>query len=167
MHPNKDDLKTVIAEAILLELNVAELYLLFYRLFPEDSQFWWQRAIEEKNHAALLKTLSQMKDLHIQVPVDLLAVQLEELKGVNTRLQESLEQMEEQPDRIRAFQMAFDYENSAGELHYEKFIKNLSAGPVSSVFRKLNGDDIDHARRIRIYMGQHQIGPEVPSQGGL
>jgi hypothetical protein len=163
-----DDLNAVIEEAILLELNVADLYLLFYRQFPEDSQFWWQLAIEEKNHAALLRTLSQMRDSRIPVAEELLPTQIQELRRVNLRLQETIVDMEvAPPERARAFQLAYAIENSAGELHYEKFIRNQTSGPVSAVFKKLNGEDINHANRICQYMSQHQIEPGSQSEDGL
>jgi len=51
-----DNLTKLLEEAILLELHVSKLYLLFSKLFPEDADFWWQICLEEKNHAALLKS---------------------------------------------------------------------------------------------------------------
>jgi len=55
----------LIREAIQLEFNVADLYLFFHRLFPEDAGFWWSLVIEEKNHAALLKTRGKMEQHQI------------------------------------------------------------------------------------------------------
>ena len=46
----------ILDEAIKLELNVSDLYLVFHEKIPEDSKFWWQLLLEEKNHATLLKT---------------------------------------------------------------------------------------------------------------
>jgi len=61
---------SLIEKAIQLELNVAELYIRFHKLFPSDASFWWKLAIEEKNHAALLKTLQLMKDSHVEIPLE-------------------------------------------------------------------------------------------------
>jgi len=41
--------------SIQLELNLAKLYTLFNDLFEEDEEFWWQLAMEERGHAALLQ----------------------------------------------------------------------------------------------------------------
>ena len=61
-------------------------------------------------------------------------------------------EFEKNPDRSRALRAAYEIENSAGELHYDSFAKSTSTSPVATVFKKLNGSDIDHARRIREYM---------------
>jgi hypothetical protein len=83
-----DTLKRLIGEAIELELNVADLYLLFYHKFPEDSDFWWKLSIEEKNHAALLKTALRMTDMQVKIPVDLLPTGIEELKRASSRIRQ-------------------------------------------------------------------------------
>jgi ferritin len=156
----EDELNLLIEEAIRLEQNVAELYLLFHRLFPEDAQFWWRLSMEEQNHAALLKTVSQMNDTRIQIPKDILPCQLKELKNVNRLLRSAMEELASSPDRTRAFQLAYTIENSAGELHYDKFMKYGTRSQISEVFRKLNGDDMDHAARILHYMKQRNM--ELP-----
>lgn len=42
-------------ESIKLEVNLAKLYTVFNDLFPEDEEFWFQLAMEERGHAALLQ----------------------------------------------------------------------------------------------------------------
>lgn len=153
----KNAFKNLIDEAIQLELNVGELYLLFYRLFPEDSEFWWEIAIEEENHAALLKTVKQMDAIEVTVPSGLLPGNLEEIKKTNLMIRKAMRDFEDQPDRAGAFRLAYKIENSAGEIHYNAFMKHAPDSRITGVFRKLNGDDVDHAERIRFYMGQHQI----------
>ena len=155
-----EELNHLIEEAIELEQRVADLYMLFYRIFPQDSRFWWRLSMEEQNHAALLKTASQMNDTRIKIPEDILPAQLEELKRINQLLQSSMKEMESTPDRTRAFHLAYTIENSAGERHYDTFMKQGTRSPVSEVFRKLNGEDIDHAARILQYMKEHRI--ELP-----
>ena len=51
-----DKIIKILDESIKLELNIADLYLVFHEKIPEDSKFWWQLLLEEKNHATLLKT---------------------------------------------------------------------------------------------------------------
>jgi len=46
-------------------------------------------------------------------------------------------------------------------------MKNAPESPVSKVFKTLNGDDLDHAERIRQYMIEHQIPEAEKSNGGL
>ncbi|MEA3487197.1 MAG: hypothetical protein U9R20_06020 [Thermodesulfobacteriota bacterium] len=50
------DFSYLIEESINLELNIADLYFLFHELFPEDADFWWRLVLEEKNHAALIRS---------------------------------------------------------------------------------------------------------------
>lgn len=148
----KDRFNTLIQEAIKVELNVAELYIQFHRLFPMDASFWWKLAIEEKNHAALLKTLQQMNDAHVEIPDEFYPAGTEALKESNQKISIAIREFEKKPDRNRAFQTAFEIENSAGEVHYESFAKSLNNSPVASIFKELNGGDISHAERIRDYM---------------
>ena len=52
----KKQLSQLIDESIKLELNIADVYMFFYNTFPEDSDFWWEMALEEKGHANLIKS---------------------------------------------------------------------------------------------------------------
>jgi len=141
----------LVHEAIQLELNVAKLYLLFHRLFPEDSTFWWELAIEEENHAALLKTVEQMEASRVEIPDGILPPGLAELKESNQMILKAIEDFERQPDRAWAFKLAIKIELSAGESHYDNFMRNAPTSLITEVFRKLNRDDGDHARRILKY----------------
>ena len=147
----------LIKEAIDLELNLADLYLLYYNYFPDDSQFWWALAVEEQNHAAILKTVLQMISSNVDIPREFLPARIEELVMANGRIKDFNEGFERNPDRTRAFQFAFATENSAGELHYNTFMKSEDDSHIASVFKTLNGDDMNHAERIRQYMIDHQI----------
>ena len=157
----------LIEEAIKLELYVSDLYLLFSRKFHEDAEFWWQIAIEEQNHAALLKTVLQMKSVDVEVPTEIVPPGLDQLVQSNERLIKAIKAFEENPDRIRAFQFAYGVEHSAGELHYENFMKYAKESKLNDVFRRLNGDDINHAERIQQYMIDHGIPRTHQSNAGL
>ena len=151
------EFRKLIDEAIHMELNIGELYLLFYRQFPDESQFWWELVIEEENHAALLKTVKQMGSADVDIPRDMLPEGLEELIKSNLVIQKAYEDFKNNPDRDRAFRFAYRIETSAGELHYNAFMKNAPDSTVTDIFKRLNGDDVDHAERIRQYMIKHQI----------
>ncbi|MEN8156156.1 MAG: rubrerythrin family protein [Bacteroidota bacterium] len=147
----------LIDEAIHLELKVSDLYLLFYRQFPDESQFWWELSNEEENHAALLKTIKLMGDVDIDIPKELFPKGIEDLIKANLDIQAAYEDFEKHPDRTKAFQFAYRLETSAGEMHFNAFMTNTPGSAVSNVFKSLNGDDIDHAERIRKFMINHQI----------
>lgn len=157
----------LIDEAILVELNIAELYQLLHRIFPQDSEFWWKLVLEEQNHASLLKTVKKMNDVNVIIPEDLLPVSIQELKKTNRLIRQYKEELEARPNRARAFQLAYELENSAGELHYDSFMRGDSSSIPGKLFKKLNGDDIDHARRIRQYMEEQGISLNPGSDTGL
>ncbi len=155
-HP-KPEFTALIDEAIRLELNVGKLYLLFYRQFEGDSQFWWKLALEEENHAALLKTVKQMGAMNVDIPGELLPEGMEELVESNQEISAAYDDFENHPERNKAFQFALKIENSAGELHYNAFMVNTTDSPAGAIFKKLNGMDMDHAERVRQYMLQNRI----------
>ena len=111
------EFRKLIDEAIHMELNIGELYLLFYRQFPDDSQFCWKLAMEEENHAALLKTMKKMGSVDVDIPRDMLPEGLEELIKSNLLIQKAYEDFKNNPDRDRAFRFAYRIETSAGEWH--------------------------------------------------
>jgi hypothetical protein len=155
------DYEQLLDESIQLELNVGQLYLLFHQLFPEDAEFWWALSIEEENHAALLRTVQEMENLNVAMPPDLFPEGLHDLKESNKLINQARIDFKDQPDRIKAFQFAYLIENSAGEYHYDAFMQNAPESRITDIFKLLNGDDVDHANRIRQYMEQHRI----PLQG--
>lgn len=152
-----EQFQQLIDEAIRLELNIGELYLLFHELFPEDARFWWELAIEEENHAALLKTVKQMASVNIPIPEELLPGTIEELMNSNNLVAKMKESFQENPDRIKALRFAYQVEKSAGELHYNSFMTHASDSRITRMFKKLNGSDLDHAERIKNYMEHKSI----------
>ncbi len=156
----KHEFGKLIEEAIKLELYISDLYMVFYRKFPEDAEFWWQLAMEEQNHAALLKTVRQMNNMALKIPSEIIPSDLDLLVHSNNRIIDAIKDFEVRPDRTRAFQFAFLVEHSAGEIHFESFMKYAKKSKLTEVFRNLNGDDINHAERIKQYMMDHQIPQE-------
>ena len=154
MHP---EFETLIEEAIQLELNVADLYLLFHHQLKEDSAFWWELAIEEENHAALLKTVKQMKDDSLEIPDEMLPDNTADLIQSNREIKLAIAKFSEHIDRKAAFNYAYQLENAAGEWHFNAFMKDRTESEMANVFRKLNGADLHHAERIRAYMHAHHI----------
>jgi hypothetical protein len=151
------DFELLIHEAIQLEFNVGKLYKLFYRLLPGDSDFWWKLAMEEENHAALLKTVRQMEASRVKIPMEILPTGVAELQEANNAILEAIADFEKQPDRAKAFKLALKIEQSAGESHYDKFMNDNSDSHIKEVFRKLNREDANHAERILQYMMEHKI----------
>jgi len=150
----EENLRQLIEEAIKLEFNVAEIYLSFHNRFPEDSGFWWKIAIEEKNHAALLKNGKQFFLDAGMFPDNLVGDSLEALINANNELEGILRQEKEAPpSRDVAFNLALKLEESAGEIHFQ-YAMQQAKHPSEAIllFQSLNEGDKDHAERIRNYM---------------
>lgn len=147
-----NDLIKLIDESIELELNVSKLYSLFHKLFPEHGDFWWTLSIEEKNHASLLLTGKQHFTSMGMVPENILATRLEILEVTNYELKFLIDKFSQTPpEEEDAFNLAIQIEESAGELHFQKFMNSGSNNPLEEIFRNLNNDDRDHAKRIKRY----------------
>ena len=152
-----NDFYSLIEEAIDLELNISELYILFHSQYPGDSYFWWELAIDEKNHAALLRTVQQLNVDDVSLPPGLLPDDLRMIAVSNQQIKEAISAFKARPDRSRAFHVALEFEQSAGEIHYDTFMKSGENSELASIFRSLNGNDINHAERIRKYMSEQDI----------
>lgn len=95
----------ILNESIKLELNVAELYMLFYEIFPEDSNFWWDLSLEEKNHASLLRSGLDFIKSSEMFPREFLAPAIDKLHEINTMIVGLIkEYREEKPTKKRHFQ---------------------------------------------------------------
>ena len=154
------NLRQLIDEAIKLELNVGAIYLSFHHRFPEDASFWWKIAIEEKNHAALLRNGKQFFLDAGMFPDELVDTSLEALVGVNNELERILQQEkgDDPPSREAALNIAIKLEELAGEIHFQNAMQQAQhPSEAIKLFQNLNEDDKDHADRIRNYMRQHGI----------
>lgn len=150
----------MIEESIRIELQVAELYLLFYNYFPQDKGFWWKIALEEKNHAALIRSLGEFSEYLDEFPENLFSSSMPDLENTNRMLSSLIEKFTgEAPNRETAFRTALEIEESAGELHYQGFMEDEegSGSKIAEIFRQLNREDKDHSERIRSYIQRNSI----------
>ncbi len=91
----------------------------------------------------------------VDIPEGIMPNGLAELQESNQMILKAMEKFEKHPDRAEAFQMAHMIEISAGESHYNDFMKNGQESHLMEIFRTLNRDDVDHARRILEYKEKH------------
>jgi hypothetical protein len=157
-------LNLVVEASIQLELNVADLYAVFHHSFPKHADFWWKLRLEERNHAALIRSAQEQFDPVGKFPVDLISSQLNEITGVNQKLSQLIDKYREQaPSESEAFSVALLLEQSAGEVHYQKFMdadaEQGSGCRICAIFQRLNEHDKDHAERIQNQMDSHGIPP--------
>ena len=153
-----DNLLKLLDESIMLELNMSELYVLFSGIFPEDRNFWWRLSLEEKNHAALLKSGKEYFVPNDKFPSELLDFNIENIMTVNAQIRKYIEMYAAvKPERSEAFSLAYAFENSASELHFQEGITGENVSSNLAIFQALNKDDKDHAERIEFYMKEKGI----------
>lgn len=162
------ELSRILDESIQLELNVADLYLSFCHAFAEDKDFWSHLAEEEGNHAALLRsgTLESLDEGHFLAKI--LTTNLDALIKANKEIKELLKEHKQKPpsSRASAFEIAIKVEESTGEIDFSCFMEQEADSPALKLFRRVNSEDRDHARRIRNYMREKGIGiPGTMNEG--
>lgn len=145
-----DNLTLLLEEAIQIELGLSELYHLFSEKISVDRGFWWQLVMEEKNHAALLRSGIEFLKYN-KFPRGLLPDSLEELKKANKKIKNIHEKFSTDPDRMYAFEIAYELENSTGEMHYQNYMSEEINDDLRNIFKALNRADLDHAMRIKKY----------------
>ena len=148
-----NDITELAEESISLELNVSNIYSLFYNYFADDANLWWQLALEEKDHADLIKHGIEKFEPIEEFPHEILCGSLQDLKSTNKKLRSLLKQFKDiPPSRELAFNTALEIETSAGELHFQNFMDKETNSTINELFQFLNRQDKDHAKRIRSYM---------------
>jgi hypothetical protein len=148
----------IIDESIKLEQNVAALYTIFSVTFVEDSDFWKELISEEENHASLIGEGRKSFLLRGEFPSQLVAPKLEMLIAANKKVVSLIKEYSENPpSKETAFKVAFELENSAGEIHFQKAMENPPDSELMAIFQHLNKDDRDHASKIRKYAGYKSI----------
>lgn len=153
-----EKLMQLIEESIELELNIAKLYTIFHKVFPDDSAFWSKMALEEEHHASLIKEVRDLLLSGREFPRELLAPKVQMLLEANSKLASLLEDYSQNPpSRETALKIALNVEESAGEIHFQRAMENSSTSTMIRVFQILNKDDKDHALRIRTHMSDNGI----------
>lgn len=155
-----ENMRQLLEESIKVKLNVAEVYLGFHYRFSEDASFWWEMAIEEKNHAALLMSGAQCFLDNGQFPGGIVGGTLETLVNLNVELACILQQKngENPSSRVAALNLALKLEESAEEMYFQQAMNETGhSSEILTLFQGLNGDEKDHANRIRSYMRQNDM----------
>ena len=151
-------LKQIIDESVQLELNVAELYKIFNQAFQEGPYFWWTLSEEEENHANLIRKVGGLDFLTYKIIAEMLPAKLHEIREANEKIYSCIDEYKSNPpSREEAFNVALEFEESAGEIHYQRFMKKESDDMITQTFQKLNNDDKDHGERLRSYMNENGI----------
>jgi len=145
-------------ESIQLELNLATLYTIFNDAFSEDEDFWWELAMEERGHAALLQQEKKEPQQNEFFPNNLLAKELQSLVDANAAIAQLISNYKTNPpSRGEALQTAIDLEMAAGESHFQHFLDSPTNSAAANIFKQLNQDDCNHAARILEYRTKNLI----------
>ena len=144
---------SLLDESIQLELNLARLYTLFNDSFAEDEDFWWELAMEERSHAALLQQEKKLPQPLQFFPENLLSRDLDALRANNATILDQITRFTSAPfTRQEALNNALQFEMSAGESHFQEFMDSETGSLTADLFKQLASEDQNHAERIREYM---------------
>ncbi len=143
-----EKLKELLEASIELELCMSELYFLYAKLFPEDSEFWWKLANEEVNHASLLKSGRIYLERGI-LPGEIVHENITSLTKSIERIRNLVSEYSQKvPSFKDAYYEALKLESSAGEFHFQVLMTEETDSKIVKIFQDLAGDDKDHNKRI-------------------
>jgi len=147
------DKQWLIEEAIQLETNISDLYAIFSNAHKEHTEFWSQLSREEKGHALLIKNATARCDLGELLSNVVIPENLTRLERCNHHIKALLKQFQESPPSPEdAFNIALELEQSAGEIHYQKFMNTGDDSSLDKVFQKLDQEDKAHSEQLHAYM---------------
>ncbi len=154
----KTNIVELLKASIKLELQIADIYKLYYDLFPDDQEFWWRLVIEEEGHAALLRSGKEHYLPANSFPEKILSPSISKVLNANNMVNDYIVKIKtDPPSREEAFSTAYYLEHSVGELSYQAFMEKLPETKLESIFQKLNVDSKNHADRVFDYMKNHDI----------
>jgi len=154
-----DDLaQTFLNEASKLEIWVANLYTLFAASFPEDVDFWRQLAHEEKDHAALIRTIRANPNWSDKFVSTFAPGLLQEIIKTNQWLASLYGEFSaKKSDRKTALDTARKIEKSAGEIDYQNFMVQETDSWILKGLQQLNEYERDHLKRVEKYMRENNL----------
>jgi hypothetical protein len=155
----EDNLPQIVELAIELENAVADLYMLFHEIFPEDADFWLKLFTEEREHASLLKWSKDLLESTGEFPYEIVPADITPLTDSINKVKTCIRDFStDTPTREAAFLAAIEIEESAGEVHFQEAMGMKADSTYLETFQKLNLEDKDHAARIRSYMQERLNG---------
>ena len=114
--------------------------------------------MEEINHAALIESINDNFLSESIMPSFSIEKQGRELGEMNLFIKQQIEQFRSGIlTRADAFYLACSIENSIGESHFELFMTSQPNSTVMKIMQKLNGDDVNHGKRMAKYMADNNI----------
>ena len=155
---NNDTARTILDAASELEILMADIYTVFAESIPEDRRFWEQMAHEEKNHAALIRSVESSQEMSTaflaNFPQDILE---ENIRTREWATDVFIRISRNRPDRKTAFRTAIEIETSVEEMHYQNIMSKKVDSWFIRMFQELNELDRDHLKRVHRYAKEHKV----------
>jgi CRISPR/Cas system-associated endonuclease Cas1 len=160
MNESTETLTQIIDLSIQLELAIARLYRHFSETIEEDSAFWWDLQMEENGHAEILELARTFQQEHALFPEEMVHHHGQrlrsELQAIKTRTLEIIETGK--ISRREALKTALKLEGAASETTFQLFMKQAPDTQIGIALQKINGPDVDHAKRIQDRLKEIQPG---------
>ncbi|THB67329.1 MAG: hypothetical protein D6B27_04800 [Gammaproteobacteria bacterium] len=158
MASQENALLPILEKGIDLELLLYDLYVELSEDFPQDKDFWWSLALEEKNHAAFLKSGKEVFLPFDKFPMEVLPESLEATNKIINQVKKVIGYVKDKlVSREQVFNYAVYIEGSAGEAHYQTAMEKVADTKVLEIFQLLNESDKDHRKRLLAYMKENGI----------
>ncbi len=146
-----ENIEHVINESIKYELDVYKLYTLFSETFVDDSEFWETLANEERNHASILRKSKSFFHKDNKMMNVISVEDINTIKECRNIIKFHTDEFRKNPTQNIAYKIAIKLENSKVEKNYQKFMNKLPDNELAKVFHMLNGEEMDHLKRIQEY----------------
>jgi len=137
------------------ESAISEIYMEFSRMFPDDKEFWWRIALEEKNHAAIIQSGRDVFNAMGLFPAELTSLSIDYLKQALAEKEALLSDVKEQPQNLsrkKAVALAIKIEERDIENIFQELMKVHPELKSIKVFQTLNKETCDHAVRLLRYL---------------
>ena len=137
------------------ESSISEVYMEFSRIFPDDKEFWWRIAMEEKNHASIIQSGRDVFNSMGLFPVELTSLSIDYLKLALAEKKALLSRIKEQHQNLtrkKAVAIAIKIEESDIENIFQELMKIHPDLKSIKVFQTLNKETCDHAVRLLRYL---------------
>lgn len=149
-----------IRACVIVELLAAGIYRRMADLYPEQSSFFMELHLEEKNHAALL-TAGKGLLIKEKVPDHVAPDSLSEIneaidcaRNINERLGKEGVSLKE------ALELALRFENTSAENNFHEAFDEKSDSEIIQKLRKLRVESGHHAGRIKLLLQKELSSPE-------
>ncbi len=145
---NKDENK-LIELAANIELKLSNLYNLISNKYKEDFNFWHTLSMEEQHHFSIVESIPKFCDI-LPYTEELLFKNIKEIKRTLEKIDNLTENIENNIiEEKHIFKQTYEIENMSSESHFQMLIDQENNNKLYNLIKILNGDDKDHAKRIK------------------